>query len=133
MTKKVYRGQLCLTTNGEDDCLTGLIQGNINGPDILAEIIVDDIEEYGSYLSVRYFITDTEATPDVLEMMLANLVDGEADAAYAMRYSEITGYLWTDEELMVGGHDLLRELDSHLGQFLHMEIDFNKEAPNATR
>jgi hypothetical protein len=47
---------------------------------------------------------------------------GEADVGH--RYSEITGYLWTDEEIMVGGHDLIEELHDHLGKFCHLEITY---------
>src|SRR5437868_3327415 len=46
-------------------------------------------------------------------------------------YSEITGYLWTDENLMVGGHDLLDELRSHKGSFVHLEIAYSKDVPDA--
>jgi hypothetical protein len=39
------------------------------------------------------------------------------------RYSETTGYLWTDEKLQVGGHDLIEELSGSAGKFLIFEAD----------
>lgn len=46
----------------------------------------------------------------------------ECKGEYVDQYSEITGCLWTDEELKVGGHDLLAELDSYNGKYLVMEV-----------
>jgi hypothetical protein len=31
--------------------------------------------------------------------------------------------LWTDEDLNVGGHDLLEEIRSYLGKFIYLEVD----------
>ena len=44
-----------------------------------------------------------------------------------MAYSEITGYLWTDEVVKIGGHDLLKEFETHLGKYLYMEIEYYEE------
>jgi hypothetical protein len=56
---------------------------------------------------------------------------GEGDATFGARYSEDTGYLWTDEELNVGGHDLLGELESHEGRYCLLEIRYSHEVPGA--
>jgi hypothetical protein len=47
-------------------------------------------------------------------------------ATYRGVLSEYTGYLWTDEDLMVGGHDLLAELKSHLGKFCHLYVHYSR-------
>jgi hypothetical protein len=96
----------------------------------LAEQVELDIDAYGNYLTVRYFITDAEKTIDELEENLIKQIVGAGEADYHARYSEITGYLWTDEELKVGGHDLLLELGAHIGQFCYLEIRFD-ETPAA--
>jgi len=51
---------------------------------------------------------------------------GEGEAEYEDVYTEWTGYLWTNESIHVGGHNLLREINSHLGRYLWMEIDYNQ-------
>ena len=51
------------------------------------------------------------------------IVMGDANVDLQSRYSEITGYLWTDEDLNVGGHDLLAELKGHVGKWLIMEVE----------
>jgi hypothetical protein len=136
----VYRGRLVAASNGEEGDLLGMIpEGDVEAlnarlfrayvyegdPVILVELIRDDREDDEKYLSVRYFITDAPASPDDLESDLAAMATGDADVRYRMMYSESTGYLWTDEDFVVGGHDLAEELKSHLGKYLHMEIRFS--------
>ncbi|MNJ80064.1 hypothetical protein D3C77_783070 [compost metagenome] len=48
---------------------------------------------------------------------------GFCDVGYGARYSELTGYLWTDEYLKVGGHDIIEELRSYVGKWLILEIE----------
>lgn len=96
----------------------------------LAAIIEEDIEDHGRYLTVRYW---TAAAPLTDEAMVEGAIRellgaGEADFHHA--YSEITGYLWTDEEINVGGHDLLEELTSQVGRYCLLEITYAKEAPD---
>ncbi len=76
-------------------------------------------------VSVRYWISDVEKTKEQLqESVLKNLI-GAVDAEYSDRYSDVTGYLWTDENLNIGGHDLLAELRSNKGKFIWLEIDIH--------
>jgi len=123
---KIYRGWLVEGYNGETETLN--LKENLfrhSADEILAEIIQSDINCYGHNLTVRYFITDAPVDKEQLEQNLAKVVMGLGIADYNMRYSDITGYLWTDEELNVGGHDLLAELQGSIGKFLHMEIEYN--------
>jgi len=118
--KKVYRGLLELGSNGEEDELLRIA----GSEEVLAELVMEDIEEFGDFLTVRYFTAEKELTEDELIEALVKKVSGVGDALYNVAYSEITGYLWTDEKLNVGGHDLLGELKSHVGKFCHLEIEF---------
>lgn len=125
-TSKIYRGWLVEGDNGETSTL------NLK-PDlfrhcneiIIAEEIQSAINIYGHNLTVRYFLTDTMLPKEQLEENLAKSLMGAGNAEYNMHYSDITGYLWTDEELNVGGHDLLGELQESIGKFLHMEIEYS--------
>jgi hypothetical protein len=114
----VFEGMLSVASNGEEDVL-------FCGENILAEDLQGYIRKNGSNLTVRYWIADQPLSPDQLnENFLASLY-GAAECDYSVRYSEYTGYLGTDEEINVGGHDLLAELKGSDGKFLRMEVEFD--------
>lgn len=93
----------------------------------LAKQIQDDMEEFGNYLSVRYFITDEPKSLEECEEALIRKVCGASDVEFLERYSEATGYLWTDEKIKVGGHDLLAELDSSCHGYVVLEIGYSEK------
>ncbi|MBE3122963.1 MAG: hypothetical protein IMZ58_12275 [Thermoplasmata archaeon] len=122
--KKKYIGWLQKTSNEGEDDLLGL--DTEDGLIILAEEIENHIDEYGNFLTVKYFISDKEITEtEAIEMWARNLF-GKSDAKYRIRCSDLTGYLWTDEELNVGGHNLLDELKGYLHKYLILEIEYSK-------
>lgn len=131
MTKEIYRGWLHLGINAGDENILQLIedkeQCGRSSQDILAESIQDDMRTYGCYLSVSYFVADKELSSDELQEHFLNSLYGDSSAWYHVAWSEITGYLWTNEEIMVGGHDLLEELKGNVGKFLHLEIEYSHE------
>ncbi len=86
-------------------------------PEILASSIA------GKQVNVRYFIANYPETKSVLIEGLIQKLYGYAEAEYEHEYSEYTGYLWTDENIKIGGHDLLAELKGKIGKFLYMEIE----------
>lgn len=124
---RTYRGTITQRDHGEAFDILFLSD---DGDDPLARRIEDDMDELGRYLSVRYFIADAERSLAELEDSLIRQLVGDAEVEYHSHYSEVTGYLWTDENIVVGGHDLLSELDSSLGKFAHLEINFAKEPPS---
>ena len=72
---------------------------------------------------LRYAISDkpiSNIEEIIQDVML--YVDGVLELEYDQRFSEITGYLWTDEELNIGGHNLLNELKKEVGRYLYLEI-----------
>lgn len=85
------------------------------------EKIQNDID--GKQVSLRYFISDTEKSKDELLENLIKQISGDSEAEYNSRYSDLTGYLWTDQNLKIGGHDVLAEISSYEGKFIHLEID----------
>jgi hypothetical protein len=129
MTTVIYRGWLVVSSWGEADEILYLERepagkGYRNYESPLAERIQSDMEQYGRYLSVRYFTSDEEKTEEQLTLELARVFAGEGEADVGHRYSEVTGYLWTDEDIKVGGHDLMGELHGQRGKFLHLEIGY---------
>lgn len=76
----------------------------------------------GRQVTLRYWITNKELTLQELEKLTVMKLLGMCDAEFFERYSEPTGYLWTDENFKVGGHDILEELKDAVGKYLYMEI-----------
>lgn len=85
-------------------------------------------EELGwgkNQVSIRFWISDNEQTKEELTTNQLQTLVGDLEARYSDRYSELTGYLWTDESLLIGGHDLLNILTSHKDKFIYLEIDIH--------
>lgn len=103
------------------------IGGNGEGNDILffeSEPIAEELEYlHGKIATVKYYISEKEVTLEHAEELFIKSLFGQIEADYCMRYSEITGYLWTDEELNIGGHDLLKELKTFDGKYLILLVD----------
>lgn len=118
----IYRGFIDEMSDGDhDDALW--LRGS-EAP--LASIIKDHMEELGNFLSVKYHITDIEVSSESLNDTLIRTMTGIGGVEYEHAYSEYTGYLWTNQDIKVGGHDLLDILEDNKGKFLHMEISFSK-------
>lgn len=126
--KKIYKGRIEKRTYG-DNWSALFISDNPDEP--LAERVEADLEAYGRYATVRYYISATEKSLDELEENLIRKISGDLEAEYSDAYSDYTGYLWTDQDLKVGGHDLLNELSGSQGLYAYIEIEFSEEAPNA--
>jgi hypothetical protein len=124
-TTRTYRGWLCEGSNGETEVLELSVAPAVRGM-ILSEQIAEDIRGYGSCLTVRYYTADEDIPADKVDEAFLHDLYGDTEASYGMNYSEYTGYLWTDDKVNVGGHDLIRELKSQIGQFLHLEISYSR-------
>lgn len=66
--QEIYRGWLVLRSNGEEDDILHLSSNLFRAYNeiLLAETITDHICAYGSFLSVRYYLTDKEISEDQL-------------------------------------------------------------------
>jgi hypothetical protein len=93
----------------------------------IAEIIRHDLMIYGDRVDVSYYISDNEGSVEELQEWFIRYLFGDAEAEYQSNYSDYTGYLWTDENINVGGHDLLSELRSQRDKFCHLEITYHKD------
>jgi hypothetical protein len=116
---KTYQGLLSIQPHGEYD--EALYISSVDAPlaDELAWIA-------GKIVTVRYWITDKPCTKDEAQEAAILQIMGLADVDFGARYSEATGYLWTDEELNIGGHDLLAELKSNVGKWCILEIEIGR-------
>lgn len=127
-----YRGTLAVRDHGESMDVLFLDESvNDSWEDPLAERISDDLERHGRYASVRYWTADAPMGDDEINEAAVRSMLGEAEARYRVAYSDVTGYLWTDEDINVGGHDLLEELKGQAGRYLLLEIGYATDAPPA--
>jgi len=97
----------------------------------LSEYFEDNLS--GRTVSARYWIADKEMPYNELLKSHIKQLYGDADYNHGVAYSEYTGYLWTDDEAKIGGHDLVEELDSHDKKYCYLEIDeyeVGDELPN---
>lgn len=118
MKNLVYRGFIRDSEHG-DNC-SAIFIGECCDP-IAEELMNEEIT--GRWVSFRYWVSDTEkADAEIKKGALLNLI-GCAEADYGDKYSEATGYLWTEANLAIGGHDLLSELESYVGKYILLEID----------
>ena len=122
-TLKVYAGRLAHGYNGEErDLLSFEHSDNL----ILADSISDDLNKFGRFVTLRLWISEKELSEEERMNAPVFMACGLGHAKYVVHYSEYTGYLWTDEELNVGGHDLLAELKSYVGLWLYLELEFSQ-------
>lgn len=76
-----------------------------------------------SYASIQMLTGDTPIDLDHIDETKIVSMMGEVDSEYYHRYSDYTGYLWTVEGFKCGGHDIPKILYSHMGEYIHMEIE----------
>ena len=121
MGTKVYKG---IVKEGDyGDQWDALFIGDCSSP--IAAIFKNDFE--AKQVTVKYWTSDEEKTKKELQENVIRKLFGDVDAKYNAVYSEITGYLWTDEELNVGGHNLLEEIRSYLGKYIYLEVDIHSD------
>lgn len=77
----------------------------------------------GNYASIQMLTGDTPIDLNHIDETKIVSMMGEVDSYYYHRYSDLTGYLWTEEEFKCGGHDIPNILLSHMGEYIHMEIE----------
>jgi len=125
VTQKIYQGKIAVEDYGDamDILFVGEPDSRFHEP--FSETFSDDLTDHGQYVSVRYYVSDEPRTIEELVENNLKTLAGAADARYQDHYSDVTGYLWTDQELNVGGHDLMAELSSHKDGYLYMIVDFS--------
>lgn len=102
-----------------------VIQTENNGFPLTKEM-ADRIGWLDYFASVRMVTGSSPIDPTKVEETIIECFEGDAQGQYSHAYSDYTGYLWTDEKFVVGGHDIPNILRSHMGEFIHMEIELYK-------
>lgn len=126
MKKITISGWLCMAdVSGESDDVLCLHQGESRDSQkdkrALADILESDIANTVS--SFSYWISTKKASKQEIHEIFTKKLLGCTICEYDVRYSDPTGYLWTTNDLKVGGHDLAKELETYIGRFLIMEVE----------
>ncbi len=75
------------------------------------------------YASIQMLTGSTPIDVDHIDETKIVSMMGEVESEYYHSYSDYTGYLWTTEMFKCGGHDIPQILRSHIGEYIHMEIE----------
>ena len=89
---------------------------------------LEDLFYGGRTVTVRFWITKTEVSKDEAMMdYITTVLGGQTSSKVGAHYSEYSGYLWTDEQLWVGGHDLIGTLREYIGHYCIVEIELHQK------
>ena len=80
-----------------------------------------------SYASIQMLTGSEPIDIDHIDETKIVSMLGEVDSKYYHAYSDYTGYLWTEEDFKCGGHDIPQILRSHMGEYVHMEIELYRK------
>lgn len=111
----IYTGILSLGDHGDTEKVLRL--STLDEP--LAEELKYHIAD--ETVSIRYWISRESCTEKQAE---ARFLQGDAECQFMLQY-HLDRYLWTDEDLMIGDHDLLAELKQNVGKYLRLEIQIH--------
>ena len=111
----------CLSGDAEDCTAIQTEDENI----IFAKFFEENLDN--KQVSISYYISDKPLTREKLEKQYIDKIMGIVDASCYPVYSDITGYLWTEEECKVGGHNILNEINNFEGKYIDMKIVIHNE------
>ena len=74
-------------------------------------------------VAISYYLSDKKITLEEAKLNFASRLFGELDCEFIVHYSDITGFLYIDKNLNIGGHNLLRELEMSSGKYLILVIE----------
>ena len=88
---------------------------------VLAEFFENNLDEKEVY--IKYYVVDEYLPTEKIEENFIKKISGAVDATIYPVYSDITGYLWTEEKIRINGHDLFEEINNYEGKYLDMVIE----------
>ena len=88
---------------------------------VLAEFFENNLDKKEVY--IRYYITDEYLPTEKIEENFIKKISGTVNATIYPVYSDITGYLWTEENIKINGHNLFEEINNYEGKYLDMVIE----------
>jgi hypothetical protein len=111
---------------------------------ILAESLNDKLgqikrkcQKKGISAQISYHVSNKKMTELELLDNKLKVIYGSPEADYGHHFSDLTGYLWTDEILVVNNHDIIEEIYNIIGgkyqeklknnYYLFLKIEFHKK------
>lgn len=110
--------------------LDGSVQEQVIGEFPLTKEMEDRCGWGGKYASIQMLTGSTPIDMDHIDETKVVSMMGEVSSVYYHRYSDYTGYLWTEEGFKCGGHDIPKILSTHMGEYIHMEIELYEKRRN---
>jgi hypothetical protein len=115
-------GRLQMVDSGEAVCVLG-VDDEVRGQIILAEVLQSGLAEAQASVARRrdlvcqasYFVTERAIAWETLEVDRIRMVMGDPSADFRHVYSDLTGYLWTEEQFVVNDHDIIAEIYQNSG------------------
>lgn len=87
------------------------------------EYLIDRLKQFNKeHVNIKYCISSQEIDRDTVDEHLFMQAHGLADIDLVVMHSDSSSWLDT-ENLEVGGHNILRELESHIGKHILLEVE----------
>jgi hypothetical protein len=114
-------GRLGMVDSAEASVLG--VNDESRGQIVLAEVLQEGLDEAYALVASRrdlvcqasYYITNRVIAWETLEVDRIRMVMGDPTAYFRHVYSDLTGYLWTEEQFIVNGHDIIGEIYEKAG------------------
>ena len=103
--------------------LNGTTEEVVTGEFPFTKEMEEKCQWLNSYASIQMLTGKTPIDIDHIDETKIVSMMGMIESDYYHCYSDYTGYLWTTEKFKCGGHDIPKILCSHMGEYIHMEIE----------
>lgn len=107
--------------------LNGTVDETVVSEFPLTKEMEERLDWGNNYASIQMLTGKTPIDMDHIDETKIVSMMGEVDSEYYHCYSDMTGYLWTKEDFKCGGHDIPQILESHMGEYIHMEIELYRK------
>jgi len=109
---------------------------------LLTRLEYDCKRSEGISASITYHVTNVALNEDELILSMMKTMEGEPESKYGHHFSDLTGYLWTDEKFIINNHNVIDEIYSQVSgeygkysledklkeqkKFLYFKVEFSK-------
>ena len=109
---------------------------------LLASLEYNCKRSEGISASITYHVTNVALNEDELILSMMKTMEGEPKSKYGHAFSDLTGYLWTDEKFIINNHNVIDEIYSQVAdeygrysleeklkeqkRFLYFKVEFSK-------
>lgn len=106
----------------EVKCLNGKIKETVVDSFPFTKEMSDKCGWSHKYASIQMLTGNEPIDMEHIDETKLVSMEGDVESEYYHRYSDYTGYLWTEEEFKCGGHDIPKILSAHRDEYVYMEL-----------